>query len=65
MHGEIVGIGVVIHEFGWTTEIDAENTYDPTVGERARDVLERVRRIFVQEGVRVKVGLYHHLDLGG
>ncbi|MDP3771415.1 MAG: hypothetical protein Q8R16_03895 [bacterium] len=65
MHGENVGIGVVIHEFGWTTEIGVKNAYDPAISERARDVLERVRHIFAQEGVRARVELYHHLDLGG
>ena len=65
MHGVSVGVGVVIAELSWETAIGKANEFDPSVGDRARDILQRVQAVFAADGIRVVVKLYHHLDLGG
>lgn len=63
LHEETVGIGVVVVELDWTTEIGAENVYDLGIAERVRDVLARVRTVFRDLGITAEPKLYHHVEL--
>lgn len=65
MHGADVGIGVIVHELDWTTEIDTTNHFDPSMCAKASEILERVKWVFDQEKFPLTPTLFHHLDLGG
>lgn len=65
MHGRRVGVGVIVYELDWTTEIDATNLYGPSLAENAAETLDQVRRVFATQKVPLIPQLFHHLDLGG
>lgn len=65
MHGEIVGMGVVVKELSWTPSIGEENEFDSLIGLNAEGILLQVRNIFIKNGIKAEPKLYHHIDLGG
>jgi len=65
MHGQEVGLGVVVQEMSWGTEIDKKNRFDSKSLRKADKLVPRLRTLFRSWGIRGKVCVYHHIDLGG
>lgn len=65
MHGEVVGIGVEVVDFGWTTEIGEDNIFDPTRVAQAQVLVPKVQEIFNDLGLGSNIQIFHHLDLRG
>lgn len=65
MHGESIGIGVVIREMSWSSSIEEDNFFDLGICKRVERMEEKIREIFKKEGIPISVGIYHHIDLGG
>jgi hypothetical protein len=65
MHGEGVGLGVKVVDFGWTTEIGEDNIFDPTKITEAQELVPKVQEIFNDLGLGFNIQIFHHLDLGG
>lgn len=64
MHGEMVGIGVVIHELGWETELQSQNVFDLSIVNRAQEVQRQLNALFDTYDLFLRATIFHHLDLG-
>ncbi len=64
MHGETVGIGVVIHELNWETEIGEQNVFDPTIITKAKETQIALNKVFDDVGMHLRANIYNHIDLG-
>lgn len=65
MHGEEAGLGVEVFELDWITADEPAQEYDPSITQRALQMLDKVREVFAQHGIQIEPKIYHHLDLGG
>lgn len=65
MHGEKVGYGMELDELGWEPCIVDANLYDPSIGDRMKFALKKIKEAFKKAGITVEPKLYHHIDLGG
>lgn len=65
MHGKTIGIGVVVHELNWETEIGPANLYNPETAQNALLILNLVNQTLQERGIEISARLYQHIDLGG
>lgn len=59
------GIGVIIRELGWNYELDDQNIFDLKKVAEAQRMVTRLQEVFDQLGIKAKVRIMHHVDLGG
>lgn len=65
MHGETIGLGVIVAELGWKTEIGPENVFDEKKVATALMLVPRVEKAFRDMGIAAQIFVMHHIDLGG
>lgn len=65
MHGKNIGIGVVVCELSWGTEIDGNNIADLKIYQRAKKILVEVNHTLKELKIPFTANVYHHIDLGG
>lgn len=63
MRRETVGVGVIVEELNWTSEIAESNVYDIEITDRALRIATQVYVLLISLGIFAEAKIYHHIDL--